>query len=209
MAETQRVKTEERTEEQKAASRRMMSRTLASRIMDLRGRFGSYAKAYDTLLERKQDLAKPFMQGFNLWKRETGRSFVAFVHELDPGLPADRDKYVNHRSYQAALYLRRLVEAPHTLPSKTRRSSRTPYDMLAIMIKSTLPFMGAHQARMWLSFTAASRWKQRDVERLQVAVKTAKPFVINPTIPRLVIEGRRQVTKFVTEPVAAASGERG
>lgn len=185
-----------------------LSRALQETISDLRSRFTPYARSVETMFQRKSELAKPFMQGFARWKRETGRSFISFVQQVDPTVPAEKAAYQKHHSYQAALHLRRVDEAPHTVTGKKERRTKTPFDMLAVVMKSVLPLVRPHEAAMWATFEHASHWQQRDIEKLQARVRQVRPMPLRPDVPRLVYEGRRQVRKFTTEPLAAAGGER-
>lgn len=55
--------------------------------------------------------ARPFMQAFRAWSAETAcYSFVAFVQYLDPTVPTVREEYLEHPTYQAADYMRRLAK---------------------------------------------------------------------------------------------------
>ena len=185
-----------------------ISRALTSTLDDLRDLFLPYVRTYDVLFERRRDLAPTFMRAFERWQRETGRSFVAFVQQLDSTVPSEKAAYASHRSYQASLYLKRLVEAPETVAGRAERRSRTPLDMLAIVVKSALPLVRPHEATFWSSFSASSRWHQRDVVALQRRVGRARPIALRPDVPRLVREGRREVRSFGTSPIASAA-ERG
>lgn len=123
------------------------------------------------------------MKAFTLWRRETRRTFVAFVHELDPTVPADRRGYQAHPSYQAALYLQQLMAHPE----ETKRRGLTPMNMLAVTIKSILPLCGSQreQREALEIILAATKWRDRDQRRLLTAIRKAKPVGL-PKVPRLV-----------------------
>lgn len=179
---------------QTETARSTMSRTLTRTIADLRDRFMPYARTWDALLDRRRDLARPFMAGFALWHKETGRSFVAFVQQIDPTVPADKAGYVAHRSYQACLYLRRLVDAPATATPRGR-TSKTPFDMLAAVMKTLIPAARPYEDLLWASFARASHWRDRDLDRLRAAVKRAAPLPLRPDAPRLVT-GKRSTSRL-------------
>jgi hypothetical protein len=126
------------------------------------------------------------MRGFKLWRHETGRSFIAFVQAIDPTVPAERDKYVSHQSVVAARYLRRLVEAPQTVHGKKNRSSLSPLELLAVLVKSAMPFVRPYEDDFWAQVAATSRWHERDLARLKVLAKRAKPISLRADMPRLV-----------------------
>lgn len=184
------------------------SRSLAAALDDLKDQFRPYARTFDAFLARKRDLAKPFMRVYTQWRRETGRSFVAFVQQIDDTVPAEKTQYVAHKSYVAALYLKRTVDAPQTVAGATARRTRTPLDLLAIVIKSALPLIRPHEAVFWQSLASVSRWHQRDIVRLQTRVRRMKAIALRPDVPRLVAEGRRQVARFDTERASTAAEQQ-
>lgn len=178
-----------------AVMRRQPSRTLEREIATLRSEFSDLTRTWDALVLRRREIAPAFMATFRRWRRETGRSFVAFVQRLDPSVPADRDAYVNHQSYQAALYIQRLAEAPEKAPgARRKRASLTPFDALALMVKSALPLVRPHEETMWRNLAHATRWHERDLRKLREAVKVARMIPLRPDVPRLVVSGRRQLS---------------
>lgn len=160
----------------------VFSKRLHDAIADLRPAFREVGQSLDQLTRRRAEIAPTFTRAYQLWRRETKRPFVAFVHELDPSMPVtDRNAYRTHRSYRAAQYLQQLVEQPelHT------RHGLTPLSLLAVAVKSFLPACAPHQHEALLALTKASRWRERDVARLLHRIKRAKPISL-PKIPRLV-----------------------
>ena len=161
-----------------------LSLRLTREIGYLKQEFAGYSEAYAVIAVRRAHLAPAFLATFKRWQRETGRSFVAFVHELDPSVPAARDEYTMHRSYQAALYLKRIAEAPHTTPAY--RTTVTPFQLLARLLKSLRPLLApGRDVDVLNAVVAASHWRPRDVERLRTAVAKAK-LIPMPGAPRLV-----------------------
>lgn len=170
------------------------SRTLARTIAELRPAFLGFTTQ---LFERKSELAPAFLKAFSMWERETGRGLAAFVRELDPDMPAERDAYANHRSFQAAWYLVRTARKP---AEKAGRRTVTPFQMLASFIKSVQPLLD--DSRIWHEVARASRWNTRDLERLKMAVAKAKPMPLLKHQPRLV---RFERGGAATTPAAMAA----
>lgn len=178
---------------------RTVSLRLTRTIDSLRKEFKGYAESFMTIAVRRAHLAPIFMSTFRRWHHETGRSFVAFVHELDPSVPAERDEYVQHRSYQAALYLRRLVDAPDTTPA--HRKTVTPFEMLAIVMKSIRPLLPrGREEELFLAVAKASRWRDRDLQRLRKTIADARVIPM-PGAPRLLTMRRAAGTH---QPAVAA-----
>lgn len=149
----------------------------------LRTEFRGFTHDLGVLTTRRAELAPAFMASYKLYHRETKRTFVAFVHELDRDMPTDRSRYMKHRSYQAALYLRRLDE----VPSNGHRSSTTPLELLARVIRGLLPLLHPHENAAWNAIAAASKWRPRDLERLRTRVNKVKAKAVQfPHAPRLV-----------------------
>lgn len=162
----------------------------------LRPDFSRFSDAFGLLSVKRATFAPLFMRAFDAYERETGKTFVAFVQEFDRSVPAERAKYTQHRSYQAALYLRRLVDAPETAAGVSRRSV-TPFQLLAVTIKSLLPLAHPHEQAAFEIIAKASKWRERDVEKLRKRVARVRALPL-PNAPRL-----RVVPKI--EPLSAAS----
>lgn len=161
----------------------VLSHKLRTTLDALRSDFTGFQSNFSILTARRETLAPTFLKAYQQYRRETHRSFVAFVAELDPALPVADKAYLYHRSYQAALYLRRIAEAPHT-QAKHRRTE-SPYTVLAVVIRSVTPFVHPHERSLWNAIAEASGWRPRDMERLQQAVRRAHAFQIAGA-PRLV-----------------------
>jgi hypothetical protein len=161
-----------------------ISRRLSSTIDSLRSDFSAFTSALSAVAVRKAHLAPVFMKAFEAWRRETGRPFVAFVQQLDPSIPAEKAEYVQHRSFQAALYLRRLVEAPQTVAGAGRKSVMSPLQALAVVVKSTIA--EEHHDFAISALKQATGWHKRDVERLRASIGKARRIALLPHQPRLV-----------------------
>jgi hypothetical protein len=166
------------------------TRQLTTALTDLREKFTEFTEAATALSVRRSHLAPTFMRLFNRYRQETGRTFIAFVKELDPSVPSDRAEYPKHRSYQAALYLRRLVDAPHT--TVQNRKTASPYEVLVPVTKS-LMVLHPHPEAVWMAIQKVSRWDGRSMDRLREHVNRAKPIVGKPGTPRLVKHGQTPI----------------
>jgi hypothetical protein len=162
---------------------------LREALEDLRPAFRDVGQTLESLTRKRAELAPAFMKAFVLWKRETRRTFIAFVHELDPRVPVnDRKAYQAHPSYQAALYLQQLAEDP----AAKRRRGLTPLTLVAVVLKSVLPLFSEAERREVLdAVAAASQWRERDVNRLLAMVAKGRTRVVAlPKVPRLVDTGK-------------------
>lgn len=155
------------------------SHRLSHALDAVRDEFGPFRDSFAALTASRVALAPRLLAAWTLWQRETKRSFIAFVRELDRSVPAERAAYTRHRSYQAALYLKDLA----TKPPATRRSV-SAFRLLAIVIKSVRPAVKANEETTFKLIEKASRWRPRDMERLRKAVKRARPIPF-PGIPQL------------------------
>lgn len=160
-----------------------LSMALQRELRDLRGEFLPFVEATSTLTVKRKDMAPAFMKLFKRYRKESGGTFVAFVHELDADMPVEREKYINHRSYQAALYLRRLIEAPHTTPQ--HRRTAPPFRVLAAVMTSLLYYTKKHEVEVWTALKRVSHWDDRQIMRLQALMKHVHPLAL-PGAPRLV-----------------------
>ena len=182
-------------------TRSTYSQKLKEAIDSVRSDFREVGQGLEHLTKKRAELAPAFMKAFAIWKRETRRPFVAFVHELDPRLPVnDRKAYKAHASYQAALYLQQLATNPE---QKTRRGL-TPLSMLAVTIKSFLPLCRSQreQKEALQTLLGATKWRESDQRRLLAAIRRAKPVAL-PSVPRLV-----EASKMTRALVVAFERER-
>ncbi len=165
---------------------RSLSRQLSAALDELRAEFAKMTDALQSLTVRKAHLAPTFLRLYHRYRQETGRTFVAFVKELDPSVPADRKGYQHHRSFQAALYLRRLAEKPET--TVQHRKTTSPYQLLVPVTKSLLQLHPQPDA-VWAALERTSRWNARNVDRFRRDVAKAAPLLAKPGSPRLIKAG--------------------
>ena len=165
--------------------RSVYSAKLRAAIDELRPAFGDLGQGLDQLTRKRVEIAPRFVRAYELWRRETKRPFIAFVHELDPTMPVNnRSVYRQHRSYRAAQYLRQLAEQPEKVAGPR---GLTPLAMLAVTIKSFLPLCGSvKEQRLALeALTRTSRWREVEVRKLVAKIRRAKAISL-PNAPRLV-----------------------
>jgi hypothetical protein len=182
-------------------TRTVHSQKLREALDEVRPAFRDIGHGFEQLTKKRAAIAPAFMKAYTIWRRETRRTFVAFVHELDPSMPVTGKAYVKHPSYQAALYLQQLV----TNPEESRRKGLTPLAMLATTIKSFLPLYSTQkdQLEALQALVAATKWRDRDQARLLAAIRRARPVGL-PKVPRLV-----EAAKATRALVVAFERERG
>jgi hypothetical protein len=182
-------------------TRSTYSEKLREAMDDIRPAFRDIGHGFEQLTKKRAAIAPAFMKAYTLWQRETRRTFVAFVHELDPSMPVNGKAYIKHASYQAALYLQQLT----TNPEENKRKGLTPLAMLATVIKSFLPLYATQKDQLdaLQALVAATKWRDRDQRRLLVAIKRARPVAL-PKVPRLV-----EAAKATKALVVAFERERG
>lgn len=164
-------------------TRSTYSQKLRDALDELRPEFRELGQGLKQLTQKRAAIAPTFMRVYTLWRRETRRPFIAFVHELDPAMPVDRKSYRTHPSYQAALYMQQIVRHPE----ESKRRGLTPLAMLATTIKSFLPLCGSQreQKDALTALLAATKWRERDQARLITAIRRARVVGL-PKVPRLV-----------------------
>lgn len=175
----------------------------------IRDTFIAFVKDYTAILVRREDLAPKFMKASNMWIAETGGSFVDFVRVLDSTVPVDRDGYRAHRAYQAADYLRRLVQqgarTVETPVEKAARIASAPVNTrhaMARLLASFLPFIDpAALDAVWKAAETQLHWTEGQIDGMKELVKTEAPLV-KVRAPRGV-ELDHQL-KMVAAPVPAA-----
>lgn len=145
----------------------------------LRAPFRAFSSDYANISATRGELAPSFMKAFNAFKIDTDLTFVDFVRVFDSTVGPTRDEYRAHKSYQAADYLRRLVQqsqAPKATGSTVLRASAL--DGLARVLKSVLPLISADQVpRLWETIEKELHWTERQLQALQNRVDAADPVM--------------------------------
>ena len=164
--------------------------------------FKSFARDYAALNMRREELAPLFMNAARLWMAETKSDFVSFVRMLDPNI-GGRDEYRNHRSYQAADYLRRrdsqlrkvaAAGAP-TQPGQRGGVTRAadapaaPGNALARVLASLMEIIPPErQQEIYGALQTQLHWTPRQIERIQTTVEHVDPLVhIRARVERLTL----------------------
>ena len=159
---------------------RIASLPLQKELDTIREEFHDYLTSFSS----RSDFAPSFMKTYAHWHQATKGTFIAFVRAIDPSVPAERAKYVQTRSWQAACYLRRVVEAPET--QAKFRQSVSPFRLLSRVLRTLLVYLPPSQYdAVWQAVASSSHWRDRDLKRLHRM--TAKSGVLPlPHLPRLV-----------------------
>lgn len=164
-------------------TRSTYSDKLKDALDELRPEFRALGTGLEALTRKRADLAPDFLKAWTLWRRETHRTFVAFVQALDPNVPANRKAYKAHPSYKAAEYILKLAVDP----DHHRRRGLTPMAILAVTIKSIMPLFKSERERKdaLAIILAATKWRDADQAKLRAAITKAKAVGL-PNAPRLV-----------------------
>ena len=163
-----------------------MVKPLSSRVQhmvdEVRVDFKDFTSEMGAIAQSRLLVAPKFMKAFRAFAAETPGpekgKFLAFVRLLDPKVPADRDGYRNHPSYQAAGYLRSIemlanLESADE-PSKTLPA--TPLVALSRVVAMILPAVKDQDA-FWSAFKTRLHWNDAQIERLQNQVKSRRELV--------------------------------
>lgn len=169
----------------------VLSSKLKAEIDTIKAEFSAFASGLTALTRRRDEFAPEFMRAYARYHRETHRSFVAFVQQIDPSMPAEKARYQKHPSYIAALYLRRLHEAPETA-SKAGRG-KPPLDMFLALLKAVLVNWPQHSGTIWHAVEQVSRWRPRDMVKARAKMRRVKQFPL-PGVPRLTGTKLRRVS---------------
>lgn len=157
-----------------------VSAELATALSTIRPQIMGFANDFATITRRKVDLIEPVADAFTLWNRETGRSYVDFCRALDPTVPADRDGYRNHATYQAMDYLRRSfnVGTGRLVSRRARAATRTnAVEKIARVLKTILAVVRPEDvATIWQAIGDELALSVRQVDNLKKAVNNQQPL---------------------------------
>lgn len=146
-----------------------------SRAIDsIRRPFTQFVTGFTSLSTRRAELAPELMKAFAKWQAAAGGNFVGFVRVLDPTVPADRDGYRNHKAYQAAEYLRRLVGRTDT--ATRTQPVRSNLTALARMLATVLPLVRDVEV-VWSAVEAEFGLQPRQLSRLRQVTGTVQPLL--------------------------------
>lgn len=160
-----------------------VSPELKAAITFLRPKFEGFTEEYAALTIKKGELAEPFMDGAALWARETSRSFVDYVRAIDPTVPGDRDSYRQHKSYQAADYLRRsatlgVSRAGNNAGGRAARPTRTnATGRMARLLATVLKIVKTEDhAAIWQAIADQLAMTPRQITGLKAATDATQPL---------------------------------
>jgi hypothetical protein len=171
-----------------------LSAKLTAVIDNLRRPFKAFVSEFKALSLSRAELAPAFMEAFGHYEKETEGSFIAFCRLVDPSIPAERDLYRNDPSYQAATYLRRLVQQTETTKKTGKRKGpkpATPLVALARFVATVLPVVDPTGA-IWAAFVAEMHWSERQAARVQALGLKAGPVPV-PKKVQSILEHKRAV----------------
>lgn len=168
-----------------------LSAKTARAVEAVRGLFTPYVASFATINQLRGELAPKFMKAFEQWKAETDGNFVEFVRVLVPAVPLpSRTKdgiqgYRDHQAYQAADYLRRLVQqearaatTPEEQADAIRNRPASPRQALARVIASIVPLIDpAAMAALWKAMESQLHWSETQVSGFRELVKLESPLV--------------------------------
>jgi hypothetical protein len=154
--------------------------------------FRAFTEDLRLVNESRAELAPRFYQAFQMAKEEAGLTFVEFVRILDPDVPmnsratAENAGYVNHPSYNAALYLRRLAEqqvraetTPQQQAERAANAAVTPSTAVARLIKAIMPLLQPQLTeQIWEAMRAQLHWPDRTVQRIKNETQSVEPLVV-------------------------------
>lgn len=163
-----------------------LSPKLANVIEALRRPFKAFVGSFRDLTTTRAELAPPFMEAFEAFEAETEGTFIQFCRLVDPAIPADRAQYRNDPAYQAATYLRRLVQQMAIKPRRRGPKPATPLVALARFVATVLPLVDPTGV-IWTAFVQEMHWSERQAK--QVKLLGAKQGAI--PMPRKVTENLR------------------
>jgi hypothetical protein len=140
------------------------------RLIDqVRQPFKQYSHGFGAVLTTRAELAPKFMRAFDAWKSETEGSFVRFVQLFDPTVPEAFAEYRNHKTFQAADYLARLVrqqERGERTPVDAAHKPATPLVALARLVATVLPAVDPAGA-LWAAFVREMHWSPQQADRVR------------------------------------------
>lgn len=167
-----------------------LSAKLETVIDNLRRPFKAFVSQFKEMTVSRAELAPLFVQAYTAFEKETEGSFIQFCRLVDPTIPPDRASYRNDSGYQAATYLRRLVQQAQAAPTRKRGPKpATPLVALARFVATVLPVVDPTGA-IWSAFVAEMHWSERQAQRVQaLGVKTG-PIAI-PRKVQSILEHKR------------------
>lgn len=154
---------------------------LARQMEQIRAQFNQFRDGFAAITERRAELAPRFMRVYGAWVTATGGNFVAFVRVIDPTVPADRDAYRNHASYQAAVYLQRLAGGTRRAAVRPVRSNLTALARTLATIRQVV----RDEDTLWRAIETELGFTQRQMTKLRAVVAATQPLLNLPNAHRV------------------------
>jgi len=189
-------------------------------IEGIEKRFSTYVKNFIGVRKSGEELAPEFMKAFNQWASEVGRgaTFVKFVQMLDDSVPirsrtqGDEQGYRDHRTYQAADYLRKINagtrsrstagagDAEGTQAGKRAATVSNPVLRVLAALQNLLPMGQRHT--LWEATMQEFGWNQQQVQKAQAQINDQK------VTPLVIANATRNLDRLrLTIPAHAEEGE--
>lgn len=173
-----------------------LSTPLSNRVATMRKSFKAYATLTADWTETKAELAPKFMTLFTAIVNEVGVGFrfTNYVHLLDPSCPLHRDEvdghpgYRQHKSYIAADYLRRLVNAAPRGAGRAadaQAGRRDPLLKIARLLKSILAVGVKNEDLVWQAVQQELEYSAGQMTTLRSLVATTPPLLAFTGMPKV------------------------
>lgn len=155
-------------------------------VDDIREPFRGFVDTMGGLLTTRAKLAPKFMKAANAWRKEmgAGTTFIAFVRELDPSVPKLQKEYTKNAVFNAAVYLKRLVDAQSRGEGAGASAERTgppplpPMTGLARLLAAITPLVPADNlTKLWAVIAEEMHWSEAQKERLKTLSEEAEPLI--------------------------------
>lgn len=151
----------------------------------IRVTFRAFVTDFARITVSREELAPKFMKTFNQWQAESGGTFVDFIRLLVPDVPHDREGYRAHSAYQAADYLRRLVQqeartgsTPTERAEAIRNRPVSPRVALARIVASIMPLIDPSALEaLWKAMHDQLNWSDGQVAGIKTLVTDETPLV--------------------------------
>lgn len=160
---------------------RTLSAATKRLVDDIREPFRGFVGEMGALLITRAKLAPKFMRAAVAWQKDTGSNFVSFVRELDPSVPMKQADYRNNAVYNAAIYLKRLVDAENRGAGEEKRKGPPPIPPLtglAMLLAAIRPLVPEDNLpKLWDIIADQLHWSEDQRKRLENLVDEAAPLL--------------------------------
>lgn len=168
---------------------------MTNAITAMRRTFKEFTSLSVKFDESRRDIAPKFMTLYVDLQKELGVKFQfnQYIHLLDPSCPLHRDEkdgragYRNHKSYQAGLYLQRLVRLNPRGEGRSEKqaNSSSPLIRLARVLKVIQPMLGPRNEHvMWEAVKSEYGLSDATLTSLQNLVQTTQPLLALQGLPK-------------------------